>query len=106
MTTYVVFVNRKKRFDETLNEYYESITLGTVDTKSAPQALNVGSETFHREKIALDVIALRHASIFQKQVLDAREKAKTLPVASRPTAQKKRTATTKGSVKRAKSPSK
>ena len=106
MTTYVVFVNRKKRFDETLNEYYESITLGTVDTKSAPQALNIGAETFHREKIALDVVALSRASIFQKQVLTNREKAKALPVASRTTARKKHTAPTKGPVKRAKSPSK
>ncbi len=78
MPTYIVFVNRKKRHDETLDEYYQAITLGTLDAPNPPKALVQGAATFHRSQITLDVVALRRASIFQRQVLKQRQQESKL----------------------------
>lgn len=82
MPTYVVFINRKKRHDETLAEYYQAITLGTLDAANPSKALVQGAATFHQSQITLDVIALRRASIFQQQVLKQR-KLETKPQSQR-----------------------
>lgn len=71
---YVVFINRKKRHDETLDEYYQAITLGTLDAPTPPKALKSGATVFHQNQITIDVVSLARASIFQKQVLERRQK--------------------------------
>lgn len=62
MTTYIVFVNRKKRAEETLNDYYQAITLGTVEAPSAPKGLKLGAQTFRRNQATLDVVARSRAT--------------------------------------------
>lgn len=62
MTTYIVFVNRKKRAEETLNDYYQAITLGTVEAPNAPKGLKLGAQTFRRNQGTLDVVAKRRAT--------------------------------------------
>lgn len=89
LPTYVAFVNRKKRHDETLAEYYQAITLGTLDAPNPPKALVQAASTFHRSQITLDVVALRRASIFQQQVLKQRKpesepKQQRSPLSARP----------------------
>lgn len=69
MTTYIVFLNRKKRAEETLNDYYQAITLGTVEAPNAPKGLKLGAQTFQRNQGTLDVVALRRATpTWQKQI--------------------------------------
>jgi 1,2-phenylacetyl-CoA epoxidase PaaB subunit len=74
LPTYIVFVNRKKRHDETLDGYYQAITLGTLDAPNPPQALKIGATTFHQNQITIDVVSLARASIFQKQIIERRQK--------------------------------
>jgi len=84
LPTYVVFVNRKKRHDETLDEYYQAITLGTLDAPNPPKALVQGATTFHQSQITIDVVALRRAPIFQQQVLQRRQKESQQKKVQRP----------------------
>jgi 1,2-phenylacetyl-CoA epoxidase PaaB subunit len=89
LPTYVVFENRKKRHDETLGEYYQAITLGTLDAPNPSKALVQGAATFHRSQITIDVVALRRASIFQQEVLKRRQQeskpqAQRTPRSARP----------------------
>ena len=62
MATYIVYLNRKKRAEETLNDYYQAITLGTVEAPNAPQGLKLGAQTFRRNQGTLDVVAVRRAT--------------------------------------------
>lgn len=89
LPTYVAFINRKKRHDETLDAYYQAITLGTLDAPNPPQALKIGATTFHQNQITIDVVSLARASIFQKQIIERRQKESQLKAKQTP--QKART---------------
>ncbi|GCE32143.1 hypothetical protein KDA_76270 [Dictyobacter alpinus] len=53
MTIYAVFINWKKGVEETLNEYYESIMLGTVVAKMPPMPSIVGPKPFSAKQSRL-----------------------------------------------------
>jgi hypothetical protein len=74
MTTYIVYINRKKRPNETLNDYYQAITLGTVDASNAPQGLKLGAQTFRRNQGTLDVVAVRRATPTWQKVIGGSRK--------------------------------
>ena len=84
MPIYVAYIDRKKQYEETLNEFYASITLGTVEAANQVKARILSGETFGKDISRLAVVALRHAPICQQQVLQERERKPT----SSPSAQK------------------
>lgn len=74
MTTYVVFENRKKYHHETLAQFYESITYGTVEASTPYKAIPLGASTFNVRQSLIDVVSFKRAPIFQQQELKKRSR--------------------------------
>lgn len=73
MPTYIIFNNRKKRYEETLNQFYESVTYGTVNAPNVPKAFKAGIEKFQVRQSMIDVVSLKRAPLFQQQMLKKME---------------------------------